>query len=196
MKSVFEFVPDPCHHMASLAHNELIMENTWACRSWIGDALKSRRVMFLDRCIVWLNLLSGEVKCCMIVTETNFKTCYVSAFINTFWATLFTRGQFWPSGIAVACVFLCVCVSVRPFVFRASVNPWEIHFPLEKIHNSHDYIDCFDSLSRLFHSLNHLHVHWSRQPRVFRRLTSLLLTLVNTLTPRRGIEHGLYASYM
>ena len=26
---------------------------------------------------------------------------------------LFTRGQFWPSGIVVACVCLCVCPSVR-----------------------------------------------------------------------------------
>ena len=25
---------------------------------------------------------------------------------------LFTRGQFWPSGIVVACVCVCVCVSV------------------------------------------------------------------------------------
>ena len=32
------------------------------------------------------------------------------------------------------------------------------------------------SRSWLFHSLNTLHVHWSRQPRVFRHLTSFLLT--------------------
>ena len=29
---------------------------------------------------------------------------------------LFTRGQFWPSGIVVACVCLSACVSVRPSV--------------------------------------------------------------------------------
>ena len=34
------------------------------------------------------------------------------------------------------------------------------------------------SRSRLFHSLNHLHVCWSRPPMVFRRLTLLLLMLI------------------
>ena len=33
------------------------------------------------------------------------------------------------------------------------------------------------SQSRLFHSLNTLHAYWSRQPRVFRRLPSLLLLM-------------------
>ena len=28
------------------------------------------------------------------------------------WIRIFTRGQFWPSGIVVACVCVCVCLSV------------------------------------------------------------------------------------
>ena len=32
---------------------------------------------------------------------------------------VFTRGQFWPSGIVVACVCLSVCVSVNPELVRA-----------------------------------------------------------------------------
>ena len=35
---------------------------------------------------------------------------------STFWKSNFTRGQFWPSGIVVACVCLSVCPSVRPSV--------------------------------------------------------------------------------
>ena len=30
-----------------------------------------------------------------------------------YWGTLFTRGQFWPSGIVIACVCVCVCVRVH-----------------------------------------------------------------------------------
>ena len=37
----------------------------------------------------------------------HFRKC-THAFVNT----IFTRGQFWPSGIVVACVCLCVCMCV------------------------------------------------------------------------------------
>ena len=37
---------------------------------------------------------------------------------------IFTRGQFWPSGIVVACVCVCVyvCVSVCPSIMSLSVQ--------------------------------------------------------------------------
>ena len=61
-------------------------------------------------------------------------------------------------------------------------------FTVEKIHDSHDYLDCFKDLtvsqspssahtyipSWLIHSPNPLHIYWSRQPRVFWPLMSLL----------------------
>ena len=34
----------------------------------------------------------------------------------------FTRGQYWPSGIVVACVCLCVCVSVRVSITSLSAR--------------------------------------------------------------------------
>ena len=65
--------------------------------------------------------------------------------------------------------------------------------PLLEIHNHHittrchEYLDSFTGLTvlwspssahtyipRLFHGLNTLHLYWSRQPGVFRRLPSLL----------------------
>ena len=36
-----------------------------------------------------------------------------SNFSSIDFICVFTRGQYWPSGIVVACVCLCVCVSVR-----------------------------------------------------------------------------------
>ena len=35
------------------------------------------------------------------------------------WPEIFTRGQFWPSGIVVACVSVCVCLSVCHLLVRA-----------------------------------------------------------------------------
>ena len=74
----------------------------------------------------------------------------------------FTRIQFWPSGIVVTCVWchMCPCVPLVmiPIVFRGdwpwssrsnltlcSVSPPDKkkHLPLEKIHDSHDYVDWF-----------------------------------------------------
>ena len=59
----------------------------------------------------------------------------MSPGFNKAWKTIFTRGQFWPSGIVVACVCLCVCLSVC-----VSVNPELVHainhhaFKLESPH--------------------------------------------------------------
>ena len=36
--------------------------------------------------------------------------------------SVFTRGQYWPSGIVVACVCLCVCVSVRVSITSLSAR--------------------------------------------------------------------------
>ena len=40
----------------------------------------------------------------------------------SFCTMVFTRGQYWPSGIAVACVCLCVCVSVRVSITSLSAR--------------------------------------------------------------------------
>ena len=43
---------------------------------------------------------------------------------------IFTRGQFWPSGIVVACVCLCVCVSVNHELVRAIIHqPFKLGSP-------------------------------------------------------------------
>ena len=47
-------------------------------------------------------------------------------------------------------------------------------YPPEQIHNNHGNLDCFTS--RLYNSFNLLHIHWSRQTKVFRRLKLLLFT--------------------
>ena len=44
-------------------------------------------------------------------------------FVAIFWETIFTRGQFWPSGIVVACVCVCVCLSVCPSVCQSLACP-------------------------------------------------------------------------
>ena len=42
----------------------------------------------------------------------------------------FTRGQFWPSGIVVACVCLCVCVSVNHELVRVIIHqPFKLGSP-------------------------------------------------------------------
>ena len=46
---------------------------------------------------------------------------------------IFTRGQFWPSGIVVACVCVYVCVSVCPcvnheFVSAITHHPFNLFF--------------------------------------------------------------------
>ena len=147
---------------------------------------------------------------------------------------VFTRGQFLPSGIVVACVCVCVCLCVNHLLFRAITRdplklgspnldqrckrPWlrsllfcglidldlqgQIQLWKSKFtpfwacphHNSppiqaritkfgpevQNTLVTFPILcmclytltvsqSRLFNSLNMLHVYWSGQPRVFRR---------------------------
>ena len=43
---------------------------------------------------------------------------------------LFTRGQFWPSGIVVACVCLCVCLSVNhQFICAITHQPFKLESP-------------------------------------------------------------------
>ena len=43
---------------------------------------------------------------------------------------IFTQGQFWPSGIVVACVCLCVCVSVNHELVRAIIHqPFKLGSP-------------------------------------------------------------------
>ena len=43
---------------------------------------------------------------------------------------LFTRGQFWPSGIVVACVCVCVCLSVNHQLVRAITDqPFKLESP-------------------------------------------------------------------
>ena len=43
---------------------------------------------------------------------------------------VFTRGQFWPSGIVVACVCVCVCLSVNHQLVRAITHqPFKLESP-------------------------------------------------------------------
>ena len=46
---------------------------------------------------------------------------------------IFTRGQFWPSGIVVACVCVCVCVclSVCPSVCQSLACPRDNSGPVQ-----------------------------------------------------------------
>ena len=46
---------------------------------------------------------------------------------------VFTRGQFWPSGIVVACVCVCVCVrlSVCPSVCQSLACPHDNSSPVQ-----------------------------------------------------------------
>ena len=46
----------------------------------------------------WLIIMSREICVCIVIMNC------LSAHM------IFTRGQFWPSGIVLACVYLCVCV--------------------------------------------------------------------------------------
>ena len=48
------------------------------------------------------------------------ETMVIEVFIFKDTSRFFTRGQFWPSGIVVACVCLCVCVSVCPSIMSLS----------------------------------------------------------------------------
>ena len=55
---------------------------------------------------------------------------YIEGTLNSF--TIFTRGQFWPLGIVVACVCLCVCpyVCVNPQLVRAITrHPFKLGSP-------------------------------------------------------------------
>ena len=44
---------------------------------------------------------------------------------------LFTRGQFWPSGIVVACVCVCVCLSVCLYVCQSLACPRDNSGPVQ-----------------------------------------------------------------
>ena len=44
---------------------------------------------------------------------------------------IFTRGQFWPSGIVVACVCVCVCLSVCLCVCQSRVCPRDNSSPVQ-----------------------------------------------------------------
>ena len=44
---------------------------------------------------------------------------------------IFTRGQFWPSGIVVACVCVCVCVCVCPYVCQSLACPRDNSGPVQ-----------------------------------------------------------------
>ena len=46
-----------------------------------------------------------------IIRPWHRKSCPLCSVYSSGWI-LFTRGQFWPSGIVVACVSVCVCLSV------------------------------------------------------------------------------------
>ena len=48
------------------------------------------------------------VATCMVYLSHECDICNVVIY----WSEFYYRGQFWPSGIVVACVCLCVCVSV------------------------------------------------------------------------------------
>ena len=63
---------------------------------------------------------------------------HVGGSFNLFMATTgevwiippFTLGQFWPSGIVVACVCVCMCVSVCPSIMVTKVMVVEFLFIL------------------------------------------------------------------
>ena len=45
--------------------------------------------------------------------------------------SIFTRGQFWPSGIVVACVCVCMCVCVCLYVCQSRVCPCDNSSPVQ-----------------------------------------------------------------
>ena len=86
---------------------------------------------------VYSNLFPLKINCCIvmelsqkfilmgiIVSNSALFQCLVSAKYFTIQCSLdlsvITRGQFWPSGIVVACV--CVCACVCPSIISLSVQ--------------------------------------------------------------------------
>ena len=55
--------------------------------------------------------------------------CRVNMYIISAW--IFTRGQFWPSGIVVACVCVCVCVSLCLSVCQSLACPCDNSGPVQ-----------------------------------------------------------------
>ena len=70
--------------------------------------------------LISIKLLHWSVEMLVNHDDGVFKIFCVSHF------GIFTRGQFWPSGIVVACVCvcvcMCVCVSVCPSIMSLSVR--------------------------------------------------------------------------
>ena len=68
-------------------------------------------------------------------THHNYHCRYKFTFGTRQWREtctlyIFTRGQFWPSGIVVACVCVCVCVSVNHELVRAILHqPFKLGSP-------------------------------------------------------------------
>ena len=81
----------------------------------------------------WVNLLDhAQYDACQVSFVELLGLHIVNWVMSTVWSdsrkrdvtlsynylefSIFTRGQFWPSGIVVACVRVCVCLSVRVYV--------------------------------------------------------------------------------
>ena len=57
--------------------------------------------------------------------------CLPLTVYDTFTAHFFTRGQFWPSGIVIACVYMCVRVYVCQYVCQSLACPRDNSGPFQ-----------------------------------------------------------------
>ena len=58
----------------------------------------------------------------LAATKQLYEWFSLSVRPSVYLSHLFTRGQFWPSGIVVACVCVCVCMCVCPSIMSLSVR--------------------------------------------------------------------------
>ena len=117
-----------CLHK-KLSKLQLLMQQVMKILFWQLQFMKGRcfpnfealismltRIWLFSSWITWCKLYHVIVKRLNGNISTKFSSFAAKEDI------IFTRGQFWPSGIVVACVCLCVCVSVRASITSLSAR--------------------------------------------------------------------------
>ena len=88
-------------------------------------------------CLFSLQVPSSARKGTLVTSDIStsyflkIEVAYSTLFVAQTLLILFTRGQFWPSGIVVACVCVCVCVSVCLSVCQSLACPRDNSGPVQ-----------------------------------------------------------------
>ena len=87
------------------------------CRNIYGWNLNQKQILLFlkDKCSWQMSPWCNVWSCLLWPQSVNTLGLRQNSrhFADNVFRCIFTRGQFWPSGIVVACVCVCVCVSVR-----------------------------------------------------------------------------------